>query len=77
MKHNLSEQKVNTILVTQKRQPNVGQNNGIIYFEQMKGKELTWLSVLFDDAKEEGMYYKGDDSKITQVESWASRAQLP
>jgi hypothetical protein len=68
-KRNLSERKVDTILVTQKRQGNVGQNNGIIYFEQMKGKGLTWLSVLFNDAKGEGMDGKGNDSKIAQVES--------
>ncbi len=71
-KCNLSERKVDTVLVTQKMQRNVGRNNGIIYFEQMKG-ELTGLSVLFDDAKGERMGCKADDSKITQVESWASR----
>jgi hypothetical protein len=39
----------------------------------MIGKELIWLSVLFDDANGEGMDCKADDSKIAQVESWASR----
>ncbi len=55
----------------------MGRNDGIIYFEQMKGKELTWLSVLFDDAKGEELDCKGNDSKIAQVKSWTSRAQLP
>jgi hypothetical protein len=53
-------------------QRNVERNNGIIYFEQMKDKKLTWLSVLFDDAKGEGMDCTVDDSKIAQVEKWAS-----
>jgi hypothetical protein len=47
----LSKQKVDATLVKQKRQCNEGQNNGILYFEQMKGKEITWLSKKFDDAK--------------------------
>ena len=36
----------------------VGRDNAITYFEQMKGRELTWLSKVFDDAKED---CKGDD----------------
>jgi hypothetical protein len=37
----LSETKVDPILVIQKRQQDVGQENAIAYFEQVKGKELT------------------------------------
>ncbi len=36
----------------------VGRDNAITYFEQMKDRELTWLSKVFDDAKED---CKGDD----------------
>jgi hypothetical protein len=58
-KRNLSEPKVDPILVIQKRQQELGRENAIKYFEQMKGKELTWLSKVFDDAKGGGMDCKG------------------
>ncbi len=54
-KRNLSEPNVDTILVKQKQQREMGRKNAIIYFEQMKNKELTWSSKLFDDAKGEGI----------------------
>jgi len=57
-KRNLSETKVDNISLIQKRQRDVGRDNAITYFEQMKGRELTWLSKVFDDAKED---CKGDD----------------
>ncbi len=57
-KHNFSETKVDNISVIQKRQRDVGPDNAITYFEQMKCRELTWLSKVFDDAKED---CKGDD----------------
>jgi hypothetical protein len=43
----------------------------------MKGKELTWLSKLFDDAKGEGMDCKGDYSKIARMESILDKAFPP
>lgn len=57
-KCNFSETKVDNISVIRKRQRDVGRDNAITYFEQMKGRELTWLSKVFDDAKED---CKGDD----------------
>jgi len=57
-KRNFSETKVDNISVIRKRQRDVGRNNAIKYFEQMKGRQLTWLSKVFDDAKED---CKGDD----------------
>ncbi len=54
-KRNLSEPKVDTILAKQKQQHDMGQKNVLIYFEQTKNKELTWLSKLFNDAKGEGI----------------------
>ena len=57
-KRNFSETKVDNISVIRKRQRDVGRDNAITYFEQMKGRELTWLSKVFDDAKED---CKGDD----------------
>ncbi len=59
-KRNLLELKVNPILVIQKRQRELGRENAIKYFEQMKGEKLTWLSKVFDDAKGWGMDCKGD-----------------
>ena len=67
-KCNLSEPKVDTILVKRNMQRNGGQENGIIYFIEMEGKELTWLLKLFNDAKGEGMDCKGDDAKITPAD---------
>jgi hypothetical protein len=57
-KRNFSEMKVDNISVIRKRQRDVGRDNAITYFKQMKGRELTWLSKVFDDAKED---CKGDD----------------
>ncbi len=57
----MSETKVDTILVIPKRQRDVGRENAITYFEQMKGRELTWLSKVFDDAKGGEMDCKGND----------------
>ena len=56
-KRNFSETKVDNISVIRKRQWDVGRDNAITYFEQMKGRELTWLSKVFDDSKED---CKGD-----------------
>jgi hypothetical protein len=39
-KRNLSETKVDTMMVIQKRQWEVGRDNAITYFEQMTGREL-------------------------------------
>jgi hypothetical protein len=59
-KRNLSELKVDPILVIRKRQRELGWENAITYFEQMKGKELTWLSKVFDNTKGGGMDCKGE-----------------
>jgi hypothetical protein len=64
----LSEPKVDTILVKRKMQRDVGRENGIVYFIEMEGKELTWLSKLFDNAKGKGMDCKGDDAKIAPAD---------
>jgi hypothetical protein len=60
-KRNLLELKVDLILVIQKRQRELGRENAIKYFEQMKGEKLTWLSKVFDDAKGWEMDCKGDE----------------
>ncbi len=49
-------------------QRDVGRENGIVYFIEMEGKELTWLSKLFDNAKGKGMDCKGDDAKIAPAD---------
>jgi hypothetical protein len=67
-KRNLSEPKVDTILVKRKMQHNVGWENSITYFIEMEGKELTWLSKLFDNAKGGGMDCKGDNAKIAPAD---------
>ena len=60
----MSEPKDEPILVKRKIQRYVGWENSINDFFEMVGKELTWLSKLFNDAKGEGTDCKGGTSSM-------------